>query len=106
MCIISDPTIIREPPQKKLDLSYPNPIIFTCSADTDVSTPVTYRWLLNGNERYDGSLNTTVPGTLYIDISNDDKRGADFLGTWTCNATNGVSYDAKTGELVTPSSSK
>lgn len=99
--IISDRTVIKEPP-RDVTLIYPNPVIFTCSAVTDETTPVMYHWTLNGEERYDGSLNTSVPGTLYIDILKDDKNGAGFIGKWTCNATNGVSYEAKSAALSSP----
>jgi len=97
---VLDPTQITVPPKNAI-LDSPNPINFTCQAVTDVATTVTYTWTLDGSPVYDGQVNMSVPGQVYIDISGSSDGGSKFLGTWTCNASNGVSFATASAELAT-----
>ena len=80
-------------------LIYPNPVDFSCTAKTDIATPLTYTWTQNGQPTYDGNINTTIPGKLHIDLTNVNDQGNSFLGTWTCNASNGISSATTSAKL-------
>lgn len=98
---VLDRTEIKKGPVDVV-LDYPNPVIFTCEATSDVATVVNYSWTRNHQPVYDGSVNQSTPGVglLYIDVAKDKKKGVDFTGVWTCTATNGVSSDQKSASLV------
>jgi hypothetical protein len=88
---VLDRTIITEPPPKNVELKWPDPVHFSCIANTDVATPLTYTWTHDGVEKYDGLLNRTIPGHLYIDIKDLSDQGIQYEGAWQCIASNGVS---------------
>ena len=80
-------------------LIYPNPVDFSCAAKTDIATPLIYTWTQNDQVVYDGNINTTIPGKLHIDLTNVNDQGNSFLGTWTCNASNGISSATTSAKL-------
>lgn len=101
---VLDRTVIVQPPVYTA-LNYPSPIILRCNATHDVATPVSYMWTLGGQPQYTSQVNTSIQGLLYIDIESDNKMGKEFEGSWTCNATNGVSSDSRAAMVGTASAS-
>ena len=90
--LLPDTTTINSLTPQSATLQYPNPISFTCQAQTDIATPLTYTWLLNNQPITNGLVNvSSTQGTVYIDIQNDASKGTEFLGMWSCVASNGIS---------------
>jgi hypothetical protein len=95
---VLDPTKISVRPVDTL-LHWPDPVELTCEATTDLATPVSFNWTLNGHPLADGLVNMSVPGKVFISINKTEDMGRRFLGTWQCNAWNGVSSDSATAKL-------
>ena len=95
--ITTEPTDVLYDPKE--------PASFTCAATTDSATTLTYSWLLNGQPVYTGGINTTT-NTLILDLPSLPKNGWDYIGTWTCNATNTHSWKAASARLYTPEPSE
>ena len=83
-------------------LSNQDTINFTCRAKTDPTTKLTYTWTHENTEISHGRIDTTIPGLVVINILNSENKAQEFIGTWTCIASNGISRATKEAKLLHP----
>jgi len=98
--------VIVEPP-KHIEFQWPDLMVdFTCAATTDVASILTYTWTHDGNAINDGKVNITFSDDtshVSIDLSKlTEEQARLYLGVWTCNASNGVSFDSEDAKLHLP----
>ena len=99
-CLIPDATLITTAPTDVL-YNPKEPANFRCVATTDSATKLTYSWLLNGQPMYTGDIVTNT-NILFLDLPSFGDNAKNYIGTWTCNATNTHSWDAASARLYTP----
>ncbi len=95
--------MILEGPEN-VTLTHHQDVRFDCVAQSDPSTPVTYRWLLNGATIQPGSSSFILEPNNSLRILTEDGAdgGEKYVGEYTCVATNGYSEDRRQASLFQP----
>lgn len=78
-------------------------VTFTCKAETDDETKLTYKWLLNDKSFNVGGVKTNE-SVLFLNLASLKASKIKVEGKWTCNATNHFSSDHKSAYLRSKSS--
>jgi hypothetical protein len=77
-------------------------IIFRCSIISDPSTPVDVTWLRGDRPVIDDGrrvYTSLVDRSLVLNATDDEDGGRSFVGTYTCQATNGLTTDSRRARL-------
>ena len=89
---------------ENVQLEYKKEVMFKCHAESDDSTPITYKWERDDKDLFPepGRIEILEDHTLKLITENDDDEGASFKGKYTCIATNGYSTDKADADLYLP----
>ena len=100
---VTEHTVILEGPEN-VTLTHYQDVRFDCVAQSDPSTPVTYRWLLNGAAIQPGSSSLVLEPNNSLRILTEDEAdgGEEYVGEYTCVASNGYSEDRRRASLFSP----